>query len=296
MEEKKPASSAEIDLLYFLKPLNNGIKSVGKTIRYYFLLWKNNLVLFFSIVILITLMGFSMRYVIKPAYQTTGFFISNFLPAKYCEILISNINGLQKEQNFSALSKELNIPVDAAGTIKSIKLSHVPDTFAFDNRDTTISLFSIQMVLTNMDHLDTIQKGVINYLETTPYAMRRKNAKMKTLTAMRQSIIEKLKSLDSLKQIVNNSITPRSQGQGIILGEPVNPIPVYQAEMSYYRDQLRIEEQLFSIDNIEVLQPFFKTNYYNYPNFQKYLIYSFLLSIIIATLTVLLIGKRPKIE
>ena len=294
MEERHSKSSEEIDLLYFLRPVNNGIKRAGRAFSYYILLLKKNLLLFFSIIMLITLAGFLLRYVIKPGYQTNAIFNSRFVPAKYCAMLIATLNRFKDDGNLPVLGRELGIPVEAANTICSIKFLPLYDSLALKSRDTSLSLFNIQMVLSSMQYLDTIQKGLINYFETSPFILRRKEIKIRSLTAMKLSIIEKLKSLDSLKKIVNNSITPRSQGQGIILGEPINPISIYQAETDYFRDQLKIEEQLYNTDNIEILQPFIKLRYYNHPDYQKFLIYSFLGSVIIALFMLPFVGQKPK--
>ena len=98
----------------------------------------------------------------------------------------------------------------------------------------------------------------------------------------------------SLKQIVNSSIVPRSEGKGIILGEPIDPVSIYQAEMAYYKEQLNIDQALATIDNIEVIQPFLRINHYNYPNYNLYFLYFFLLSLAVAGFTVLQFGKNPK--
>ena len=104
----------------------------------------------------------------------------------------------------------------------------------------------------------------------------------------------KLQSLDSLKKIVNSSIIPRSEGKGIILGEPVDPVSVYQAEIGYFREQLSIDQALATIDNIEIIQPFLKSNQTNYPQYNRLMKIFFLASLIIAGLAVLIFGKRPK--
>ena len=87
---------------------------------------------------------------------------------------------------------------------------------------------------------------------------------------------------------------PRSQGQGIILGEPINPVNVVQAEVNYLREQLYIEQELSTMDNIEVLQPFFKLNDYNYPDFTRLMLYSFILALFIAGILTPVLSRRIK--
>jgi len=64
--------------------------------------------------------------------------------------------------------------------------------------------------------------------------------------------------------------------------------------MAYYREQLSIDQALATIDNIEIIQPFFKTNQANYPHYNRLLAYFFLASMVLAFLVVLLFGRNPK--
>jgi len=293
MSEQKQ-NNAEIDLLYFFKPVGTAFKKIGNTLNYATRKLTANIILFAVIVLLITLAGYSLRYVLKPAYRTQGIFVSNILPGKYCSILLENLNNLKGEKNIPVLSNQLKISPGIAGDIQSIDLSTMRDTFLIEKRDSTLSLFKITLILNSVQYLDSIQWALVNYLENNEYTIKRKEAKIKALEAMKTNLNYKLQSLDSLKKIVNSSIIPRSNGQGIILGEPIDPVSIYQAEVAYYREQLNIDQALATIDNIEIIQPFFKLNQTNYPSYSRILQLSFLLSLAIALLVVLAFGKKPK--
>jgi len=293
MSEQKQ-NNAEIDLLYFFKPLGTVFKKTGNVLDYAYRKINENKIIFAVIVLLITIAGYSLRYVLKPAYKTQGIFVSNILPGKYCSILLENLNSLKGEKNKSVLSNQLKVSSDVAGDIRSIDLSTMRDTFLIDRRDSTLSLFKITLILSSVQHLDSIQWALVNYLENNEYTIKRKEAKRKALEAMKANLNYKLQSLDSLKKIVNSSIIPRSQGQGIILGEPIDPVSIYQAEVAYYREQLSIDQSLATIDNIEILQPFFKLNQTNHPGYNWIMTKYFLASLAIASLFVLAFGRRPK--
>jgi hypothetical protein len=229
-----------------------------------------------------------------PAYETEGMFVTSILPAKYCSLLLKNLNKLKGTKNLPLLAQQLKIPLDASEDIQSITMLPLRDTFTLERRDTALSLFSISLVLKKMDNLDTIQWGLVNYLENNEYAIKRKDAKRKALLSLKVVLNRKLESLDSLKEIVNSSIKPRSEGKGIILGEPIDPVSVYQAEMAYYKEQLVTDQALAIIDNIEVIQPFLKINQYNYPRFNTLFLYFFLSSLLIAGFSVLFFGKKSQ--
>lgn len=292
MSEQKQ-NNAEIDLLYFFRPVGIALQKTANVILYAFRKIVTNWIAFGIIVLLITAAGYSIRYMIKPSYQTEGIFISNILPGKYCSILLKNLNKLGGGENNPGLSHHLRISMEAAADIQSISMSAMRDTFLIEKKDSTLSLFKITLNLKKLDHLDTIQSALVNYLENNEYAVKRKEAKRKALEAIRENLRSKMQSLDSLKKIVTSSIIPRSEARGIILGQPIDPVSVYQAELSYTREQINIDRELATIDNIEVIQSFLRLSRPNYPNFTRLLIYYFLVSLIIATTIVLLFGKKP---
>ena len=291
MSEPKQ-NNAEIDLLYFFKPLGTVFKKTGTALEYTSRKINTNKIIFAVIVLLITVAGYSLRYFLKPSYRTQGIFVSSVLPGKYCSILLENLNSLKGES--TVLSNQLKISADAAGGIQSIGLSTMRDTFLIDRKDSILTLFQITLILSSVQYLDSIQWALVNYLENNDYALKRKEARRKALESMKANLNFKLLGLDSLKKIVNSSIIPRSQGQGIILGEPINPVSIYQAEISYYREQLSIDQALATIDNIEILQPFFKLNYPNHPRYNWIMRWFFLISLAVATLVILVFGREPK--
>lgn len=303
MNEQKP-NNAEIDLFYFFKPLGTLLKKTGNALNYGFRKISANIILFTLIVLIVTLAGFCLRYILKPAYRTEGIFVSNILPATYCSILLENLNALQGEKNKPVLANQLKISPGIAGDIQSIDLSIMRDSFLIEKliekKDSAfpliknLSLFKITLILGSVQHLDSVQWALVNYLENNEYTIRRKEAKRKALEAMKANLNDKLQSLDSLKKIVNSSIIPRSNGQGIILGEPIDPVNIYQAEVSYYREQLNIDQSLATIDNIEIIQPFFKLNQTNHPKYTPLLLQFFLISLGAALLIVLAFGRKPK--
>ena len=292
MSEQKQ-NNAEIDLLYFFRPVGVAFQKAGNAIQYAFRKIMSNFIAFVIIVLLITAAGYSLRYFITPSYKTEGIFISNILPVKYCTILLENLNKVNTEKK-SGLSYHLKISAEVAADIQSIKMTPVRDTLRIEKKDSAISLLMITLYLKTLDHLDTIQSALVNYLENNEYAIKRKEAKRTALEAIKESLRSKMQSLDSLKKIVTNSIIPRSEARGIILGQPIDPVNVYQAEMNYIKEQINIDRELATIDNIEVIQPFLRLGRPNYPNYHRLFIYSFLASLLIASAIVLLFGRKPK--
>jgi len=295
MEEKQSRSSEEIDLLYFLRPVTNGMKKIARAGENYVQLLFNNKIIFFLILFIITASAYSLRFIIPPAFQTDGIFVSHTLSGKYCGMMIQSLNELTGGEDIPVLAGQLKVSPVVAAEIQSIKLLPLADTSALGKRDTVPSFFRVSLVIGQMENIDSIQRGIMSYLESSEYAKKRKEARIRTLEAIRENLLIKTKSLDSVKEIVNSSIIPRSKGQGIILGEPINPVTIYQAEMAYYQDRLRVDESLATIDNIEVIQPFLKKIRPNYPDYNKFVIKGFLVALVIALILTPVIGKKkPK--
>src|SRR4051812_20015360 len=109
MEEKQLKQSEEIDLLYFLRPVSNAGRSVGRGVQNYFRILANNKFIFFLIVFLITALAFSVRFVMPPAFRTEGIFVSHTLPAKYCGMMVKNLSELTGKANLPILAEQLKV-------------------------------------------------------------------------------------------------------------------------------------------------------------------------------------------
>jgi hypothetical protein len=287
MSEHTKPNTEEIDLFTFLKPVADTFKKVFSQLGRYLHLLLKNITLLIAITVITSALGFSLRFILPKAYKSEAVFVSHELPAKVCTILLNNLEELMaSKKDKPVLAKKLNISDENAAGITKLRASLMKDSFFINDDDTVRNFFSVTLICNNALQTDSIQKGIVQFLENNTYALKRKNTKEKSLLKLKENLRTKINSLDSLKNIVNNSITPRSQGQGIILGEPVDPVSIYQAEIAYYREQLDIDMLLTTLDNIEIIQPFAATIKPNYPRFNLILLYFFLAGIILAMIII----------
>jgi uncharacterized protein involved in exopolysaccharide biosynthesis len=285
MEETNKNRAEEIDLFTFLKPLWDVIVSLFRAIGSFIGLIRANIVYVLLITVAAGVVGFSLRFVLPKAYRSEAVIVTHELPAKLCVILLDNLEELVKnKKNKSVVAKQLGLTDEQAASVVAIRSQLTKDSFFVNDRDTIRNFFTITAVYADSGVTSVLQKGIIDYLENNNYALKRREAKRKSLLSLKANLDVKLKSLDSLKMIVNNSIIPRSQGQGIILGEPVDPVKVYEAEINYFKEQLYLDESLATLDNVEVIQPFITTSKPNHPRFNEILLYflggGFLLSLV----------------
>ena len=288
MEGKQPTHSEEIDLAYFFRPVTRGLQRFSHRTARHFAALKANIFLFIGIFLLISAMGYCLRFVVPHSYETEGIFATRFLPAKYCELLTDDLNNHVGDP---LIGDQLHIGGDVADNITKILLN--PLTEPVDLRDTLLQSFILHIHLKKMDHLDSIQRALVNYFENNEYARKKKEETTIALQALRQNIIGRIASLDSLTPIVNSSVIPRSTGQGIILGQPIDPVNVYKAQDSFFRQRVKIETELTNMDNIEIVQPFLKLNEPNYPKFWLLTLCFIAGGLVLAFFLTPALGKKP---
>jgi hypothetical protein len=281
---KQPNNSEEIDLLYFFNPLIQGTKR-------YFQKLRRNLFLFLGILLACSAIGYSLKFFLPKYFRTNAIFVS-YLPADFSSSMINDLQNLiDNNQNASELAELLRISPASASTIKNLSTQPLDSLSYMNKKDTTASAFKIYLTVNDASSIPIIEEGLKNFLENNEYSLKRKQAKRQTLEAMKNDYIQKIKGLDSLKDILNTTILPRSNGQGVILGEPISPIDAYALMQKFYQGQKEIEEQLMLLQNIEILQPFLKIKASNYPDYNKIFFYSVLIGLVLALLIAPLAGR-----
>lgn len=282
----------EIDIIAFLKPIGYAIKSVVFFLVTLVKKWQKNWLVIVLTSILFGSIGFSAVFVLPKQYETSAIIMTHEIPADLCVLELENLNStIKSEVDFSLISKQLNLSNKHAAAINSISAEKIEDIYFDKAKDSSSQLLSIKLRLTNPNIVDYVQTGIVQFLENNEYSKKRKEAKRSSLNELKINLRRKVESLDSLKSVVNNSIIPRGNGQGIILGEPIDPVSIYQAEVAYFKEQLKINEDLAILDNIEIIQPFIKIQKSNYPNFNLITLYSFLFGLF---LSLLFVGFKRK--
>ena len=273
--EKQPRSSEEIDLLYFFNPVIKGGKRYLNKLRRGFFL-------FVAIFLVSIAIGYSLRFFFPKYFRTNAIFVS-YLPADFSSSMINNLQNLiDNSKNISVLAEQLKISPEYASTIKSLSTEAMDSLSYMNITDTTASAFKVYLTVSDPNSIPIFQQGLKSFLENNEYSLKRKEAKRQRLEALKKDFIEKIRGLDSLKNILNTTIVPRSNGQGVILGEPISPIDAYEMMQKFYNDQKEIEEQLTLLQNIEILQPFLKITASNYPDYNKIFFYSIIIGLAIA--------------
>jgi len=295
MQDNSPASQPEIDLLHFLQPLTRLLQKIWEGIKYYFLKLRANSILFFSIIALVALAGAGIRFVKKPVYETDAIFVSHIIPAEVCKDMLTKLNS-----PYLSLGRELKISDAAAGTIEdidvkkmeSINLHRTYDSLLYFNND-TLPTIQVKLIIQNFDYIDTIQRALIGYLDFSPYSQSRTMARREALLSLRANLIKKIESMDSVQLLVNNSLQYKRDYAN---GDPINPMEGYEATLRYNKQKIAIDQELTTMDNIELLQPFIRYQKSNYPNYLQLFLLAVCVGLGLALVVTPLLGKKPKTE
>jgi len=278
------SSEEEIDLVYYFGKFREGLNRVkGWLSRYFRSIWRN-FFLFLLIIIIGTGAAFSLRYVIPPAYQTRGLFISHYLPANYYYQMVLDLNQSLSDKNLATVSDQLNIDPNLAALITRMELKPLRDT-SLDRNDTIFAPFEMTLVLRDMNGLENIQDGLLLYLEGGKNKRQEKIEKRKLLDTAKKIFYEKMKAADSViipPGSINLNPSARDREKDLIPNYPP----------SYYQKYMAVDRMLYELDKIEVVQPFLKKFNYNYPNYNRYLLNGFLISLLVAMVATPLVGRR----
>lgn len=257
----KNSTTEEIDVFSILQSIKNGFVSFLSSIRrlIYFCLKNIRTVIVFCILGIAIAVGL---FLLKKTVYTSELTIShNRLNNSECYTLIGGLARLIENSNTAnirTLSQKLGISVNEAQQIKKISSWSLNESLEKTYKDSAFIIlpFKIEVKIYDPSILDNLQTGILNYLESNEFASKRKGLNQQYLEKYQAKIKSEIIAVDSLKQIVNKSIIPRGTGNGIILGEPINPINVYQAGLDLYKQQLKIDEQQQLNNSFEILVGF----------------------------------------
>lgn len=254
-------SNDEIDLRSVYHSITKGFLMFFKTIKNSILFSLENikiLIVFIIIGVSISIGIFSLR---KTVYVSDLTISHSRLNNGECYSLINNLTNLRNNygnNNDSVLANKLGINIQIAKQIKSISCRALNESLEKNYKDSAFILlpFKIEAKVYSTFILDSLQNGILNYLEANEYASKRKKINRDYLDKFEEKIKIEIIAIDSLKRIVDKSILPRSLGNGIILGESIDPVKVYQEGMNLYKSQLYINEQRELNNSFEIMTGF----------------------------------------
>lgn len=259
MEDNK---QEDLDILIVGKSIKNGIVNFCKSIVWLidFSLKK---ALILSIFVGVAVAGcVTLFYTEKPYYKSELSISHIRLDNYYCFEMIRNLGSLINEKRGNIdLAEELKVKPEAAKAVKNIYYVPANMNLARQYSDSMVVLlpFKIELDIYDNEALPELQVGIMNYLESNEYATKLKQIETQTLSQVEQRVKDEIKEIDSLKLLVNQSIVPRGQGNGIILGEPIDPVSIYTRAMLSYERLMQLNKEKEFNNSFQVMVGFHKS-------------------------------------
>ncbi len=258
MEETK---QQDLDILYVLRKIKQSINSFFSGFTWLVRFSLNNfgrLLIFITVAIVISL----SLYFVKRGYYTSYVTIAHTrVDNDYCRELINNLDTYMDGKENATLANELHISKRLAKEVRGIKYRALNENVAkrFADSVSVLLPFRVEVQVYDRLILDSLQVGLLRYLETNHFASSRKNIDVESLERTEQHVVREMVEIDSLKRIVNQSIIPRGNGSGIIYGEPLDPVIIYKRAMDLFERKMQINKRQTLINSFEVIVGFNKS-------------------------------------
>lgn len=258
MEDKK---QEDIDLLYVFKGLKSGIVYFLKSIKWLIDYSIKKIIPLSVFIVLFSSLGLGLYFLTTPYYKSDMSISHIRFENDYCFEMVKDLGSYIDGNGNSTLSRVLAISPKYAKEIKSIKYIPLNLNIArrYADSSSVILPFKVEVEIYDNEILDSLQKGILNYFESNEYASKIKELDEELLIKTEQRLKKEISSIDSLKNIVDQSIIPRSTGNGIVFGEPVDPVSVYKQSMEMHEKEIRLSKQKRLNNSFEVRVGFTKS-------------------------------------
>lgn len=217
--------------------------------------FKKRILLIILCFVLSAIIGLVLSFIsLEPRYQSAMIISSRSLTASEVAGIIKTLDELAEEENEKEIAKLTGIPEKLASKI--YKIEAMPNREYQKNiekdfrKDSTIA---IKLETTEKDNWQIYQKGIVNYLENIPYVKKKTALYKEGQEELLKNVQKEIKHLDSLKRIVEASVTGKTQ---LILNSTSN---FYSEIIKLYETENLIKNNLTSPNDIEVIKDF--TNY-----------------------------------
>ncbi len=252
MENNSPVKE-EIDLIYLLRATRDGSTT--------FINWSINFSIKNILVLLVFMaigggIGFGVFNVKKEVYISDLSIAHNRFDNDQCFELINNLTKLNGKEDL--LSKKLGITREMAAEIKSLSYEPInPRVSKIYNDSVEVRYpFKVNAEVYSQNILDTLQRKIMQYLETNEYGVKRKELEKEYLEDYEQKLKNEIQAIDTLKRLVNQSIAHKNMGNGVIIDEPIDPVKISQRAVELYNAQLKTKEKQKLNDSFELIVGF----------------------------------------
>ncbi|GAB2534992.1 hypothetical protein GCM10027189_15390 [Rufibacter soli] len=203
--------------------------------------------------------------------------------------LVGNLSQMASEKNHQELAKKLRIRVEDAEKMKSVQYRSLDQGKIKEDSILVAAPFAIDVELYSNSIQDTIETGIIHYLETNPYFSKQRQVKKEHLESLVAKLKKDIASIDSIKEA---SVTPKGPVNGFVYGEALDPAELYKESVVMYERQTHLEATLKRMEVFDLVAGFAPKLAPTGPNLKKYLLVGALTSFLLGLLFALYQERR----
>jgi hypothetical protein len=249
----------DLDLLLVFKSIKKGIINLFKSIVHLMVFSFKHFVIVGVFILIFTAIGYGIYSLRKPYYKSEMSVSHVRFENDYCKEMINNLNlAINPSNDNRDLGTKLGMNKDYAKLVKCVSYKSLNEQIAklYADSISVMLPFKVEAEVYATEIFDTLQEKIIAYLEANEYANLRKQFDKQALVKIEQRLDNEIERMDSLKGLVEKSIVPQSKGNGIILGEPINPVLVYEAVVKLYEKKLEVNEKQHLNDSFKLMVGF----------------------------------------
>lgn len=280
----KRNNQEEIDLAFIFNKFGRFFIYLRDSINYISVAIRHNFIYFALIILLGIGIGYWAYHVTKPYYTSSMTFILSDIRNEFMDEQLNKLSVMINEDNFEAISENLDISVVSARQIKEMIFYNLDQDRIAEDSILTGSPFRIELKLYDNRMFTTMEPALTNYLESNRYFSKQKRIRQQQMLSMISKYKNEIESLDSVKTTVVN---PRGPVNGFVYGQPIDPSNLYRESIEMYQQQVRLEAELEQLDNVEVVTGFVSRLHPSGPNMIKYLLIGGFIAFMIALIVAL---------
>lgn len=249
--------SEEIDLISTfktaIKVIFNFLESLIKLFKISFKNYKTTLIL----IVAASAVSLGIYFSSKPLYKSELIMVTNKrLGDQTSELLIKNLTDLvENKKNHSTLAQLLGMDNESVLKIKNIGFEHVKVSDSLNLKNPNLP-FKISVSISDISILPKLQQSIYNYLKNNKYVLHLEKVDLDYFDNYSVQIEKEIKSLDSLKSKIIETLQSKNNSSGVIINNPIDPVDVYLKELELYNLKLNITSQKKLNNSFEILQDF----------------------------------------
>lgn len=211
-----------------------------------------------------------VAFFITPKKYASSFIIkSNELSDRYFLNMIFDIETLVKDKDIVSITELLKINESVAKELSDFKFDFINKSMGKDSSSAVI----ISPKMTSTSGFKIFENAVLDYLNNSKHYMSVKALRLKYLDSLIKKNKQEVKELDSVKKIVIDNITPKSEikGASLVYNVPLDPFKGYDVSLYRYKEQLALIENYQKLQSFEIIKPSVVSNKPVAPKFIYYI-------------------------